>query len=386
MAKLFIEDTTLSAIGDAIREKTGSSDLIAPLDMPTAIGSIEAGGGGEDITEIDWTNKSSGNFVKLPSGGLWDWAIEKYGSIIKFPPTGNTYQKEMFYQSGLSDLSHLTIPISNNMDYMFYGCTNLTKLPKFNNTSPIDITYLGRHFAECNRLREIPYDYFTTKVDNVSGQMSTALMIFYNCHSLRQLPDLSAFHQKSLSLSASNNLYRYFFGCCYALDAVPYMPIFNGTFSSNFFVGTFEECSRVKDIIFATQEDGTPYTVNWKNQTIDLTYNLGWSSSTSNITNKNSGITIDKQVSDDATYQALKDDPDWFSCNVAYSRYNHDSAVATINSLPDTSAYLATQSGATNTIIFKGASGSATDGGAISNLTEEEIAVATAKGWTVQIV
>jgi hypothetical protein len=65
-----------------------------------------------------------------------------------------------------------------------------------------------------------------------------------------------------------------------------------------------------------------------------------------------------------------------------YSRYNHDSAVNTINSLPDTSAYLAT-AGGTNTIKFKGNAGSKTDGGAINTLTAEEIAVATAKGWTV---
>jgi hypothetical protein len=62
---------------------------------------------------------------------------------------------------------------------------------------------------------------------------------------------------------------------------------------------------------------------------------------------------------------------------VDYARYNHDSAVNTINSLPDTSAY------GTNTIKFRGIAGSATDGGAINTLTEEEIAVATAKGWTV---
>lgn len=67
------------------------------------------------------------------------------------------------------------------------------------------------------------------------------------------------------------------------------------------------------------------------------------------------------------------------------SVYNHDSAVETINSLPDTSAYLAS-AGGTNTIKFKGDSGSATDGGAINTLTEEEIAVATAKGWTVTLV
>ena len=87
-------------------------------------------------------------------------------------------------------------------------------------------------------------------------------------------------------------------------------------------------------------------------------------------------------MTDDTTYQTLKNDPDWFTTDINYSRYNHDSAVSTINSLPDTSAYLAS-AGGTNTIKFKGESGKLTDGGAINTLTEEEIAVATAKGWTV---
>jgi hypothetical protein len=103
------------------------------------------------------------------------------------------------------------------------------------------------------------------------------------------------------------------------------------------------------------------------------------------VLNYNSGITADKEVKDDATYQALKNDPDWFATKIEYSRYNHDSAVNTINSLPDTSAYLAANGG-TNTIKFQGASGSLTDGGAINTLTEEEIAVAAAKGWTVTFV
>ena len=98
-----------------------------------------------------------------------------------------------------------------------------------------------------------------------------------------------------------------------------------------------------------------------------------------------SGITADKKVTDDVSYQALKNDPDWYTTDIAYSRFNHDSAVRTINSLPDTSAYLAT-AGGTNTIKFKGEAGSATDGGAINTMTEEEIAVATAKGWTVSLV
>ena len=81
----------------------------------------------------------------------------------------------------------------------------------------------------------------------------------------------------------------------------------------------------------------------------------------------------------------MKNDPDSWTYDINYSKYNHDSAVETINSLPDTSAYIAT-AGGTNTIKFDGASGAKTDGGAINTLTEEEIAVAAAKGWTVTLV
>jgi hypothetical protein len=33
MSKVFIEETTLSTIGNAIREKAGSTEMIAPQDM-----------------------------------------------------------------------------------------------------------------------------------------------------------------------------------------------------------------------------------------------------------------------------------------------------------------------------------------------------------------
>jgi hypothetical protein len=129
-------------------------------------------------------------------------------------------------------------------------------------------------------------------------------------------------------------------------------------------------------------DNGVPYTVKWKSQTIDLTTYVGYAPNGDTIINYNSGITSDKMVKADAQYQSLKNDPDWFSIERPYSRYNHDSAVNTINSLPDTSEYLAT-AGGTNTIKFTGNAGSSTDGGAINTLTAEEIAVATAKGWTV---
>lgn len=49
MANVFIEESTLTAIGDAIRAKTGATDKIFPADMATAIEGIT--GGGEGVPE-----------------------------------------------------------------------------------------------------------------------------------------------------------------------------------------------------------------------------------------------------------------------------------------------------------------------------------------------
>ena len=46
MAKIFIEESTLSAIGNSIRAKTGKVNMIPPLSMPTEIESIQTTGGG----------------------------------------------------------------------------------------------------------------------------------------------------------------------------------------------------------------------------------------------------------------------------------------------------------------------------------------------------
>ena len=145
------------------------------------------------------------------------------------------------------------------------------------------------------------------------------------------------------------------------------------------FGGFVNACNRLKSLTFKTN-NGTPIVAKWKNQTIDLSNYVGYASKAENITGYNSGLTTATQITDDASYQSLKDNLDNWTVLIQYSRYNHDSAVETINSLPDTSAY------GTNTIKFKGDSGSATDGGAINTLTSSEIAVATSKGWTVTLV
>lgn len=55
MAKKFIEESTLSAIGNSIRAKTGKTNMIPPLSMPTEIASIQAGGSSTPVSANDVT-------------------------------------------------------------------------------------------------------------------------------------------------------------------------------------------------------------------------------------------------------------------------------------------------------------------------------------------
>ena len=85
MAKVYLEDTTLSAIGSAIRGKAGTSDLLLPSEMPSAINAIQAGGGNSEIkwklaTITPATNATSVNISPwINEQNINDWFM--YGSF-----------------------------------------------------------------------------------------------------------------------------------------------------------------------------------------------------------------------------------------------------------------------------------------------------------------
>lgn len=384
----------LTEIADAIREKTGDTCKYTLDEMPIAIAGITtgSGGGGEDLPAEAFLITGTGNYRFMYGG--WDWFLNNYGNRVT---TKDILISSMMFS--YSNVDHIDFDLnmttsaamtSNDMQKMFQGCKYLKNIPKINNARPSNISYL---FSDCNNVREIPDDFFTTwdwsHMNTLTSQYSGNMnAIFEKCYSLRKVP-LKWLSQGNPNISHSYALYNNCFSSCASLDEVLELPCphFQSTFTTNAFSSTFSDCYRLKNATFALKEDGTPYVVNWKSQVIDFSKFTGYATSVYKkyILENNSGITADKEVKGSVTYQELKNDPDWFTCDIAYCRYNHDSAVATINSLPDTSAYLAS-AGGTNTIKFKGAAGSATDGGAINTLTEEEIAVATSKGWTVTLV
>ena len=388
MSKYVIDKTTLTAIGDAVRAKGNTEDKILVSDLATAISNLPTGGGGEEyFTDEELT--LSGDCSYLFSSDKWKSILEKEKTRIKIV---NPTRLASFLEgcSG-EDYSFLNIEGDGKTvvtaTAMFGNNSNLKKIPKVSNlilngNQGHNIFTYNYNFTDVNELIEF--------FDNVSysNQTSQGFPLAGSMYSLRNIDAVMPYIKKAFTNYSSGANYGYFCNSYYALDEINNIFIMNGARTYNGFNSCFSNAARLKNVTFET-DNGTAIPVQWKSQTIDLSYNNGIGSlqqyiSTSYILNYSSGITADKEVKDDATYQALKNDPDWFSKDINYSRYNHDSAVNTINSLPDTSAYLAT-AGGTNTIKFKGQAGSKTDGGAINTLTEEEIAVATAKGWTVSL-
>jgi hypothetical protein len=374
-----------------ILDENGEEYKYTPLEMVDEVyGIIEDFANAPVIPEKSLT--ITGNCDYRFSNNGWNWFIENNGDKLTTKDI-NALKYMFYYSNSLEEIPFNinTTKSSTNYESVFYYCNKLKSLPyiigpeRTPPTSAYNGTLsLSNMFSYCSNIRTIPYDFFWKMIPNKDFWDKNATLttqnhtyIFNGCYSLRELPDISMLG--GAWTSAYSCLYYYIFNSCYSLDKIENLPVC-GKFTSNAFMNSFDNCYRLKELTFAVNEDGTPKTANWKSQTIN-TKMFGYmvNSNEKSWLNYNHGITADKKVSDDASYQLLKDNPDYYTTNERYSLYNHDSAVRTINSLPDCSAT------GTNTIHLGKNYGLYTDEGPISNLTEEEIAVAVAKGWTVSL-
>lgn len=387
MAMKLINESSLVAIGDAIRAKTGSSLTYSPSEMVTAIGNIS--GGGQTVETLpssflsltgNLSNCFSGVYGKKMAQILYLYSsnitttdvtnIDNfYTGILVGTPTENT------------DLSHITLNFYSNADNNYsqgYSARNafsnsnyLKYLPVFSfnieNGSKGYLSDTYQMFSYCSNL--ISVEQFMNNTDFIQDSSSAYRdSMFNNCVKITSIP-----HLEKLRTTASYRHQLYYYGLCncYSLNEALNVPVSQVTLTNNGFTGFVSNCYTLGRFTFETN-NGTPYTANWKNQVLDLTESIGYG----NYQAANSIGT----VTDATTYEQYKNGI-YNTALLAYSRYNHTSAVETINSLPDCSS-----SGGTNTIKFKSGSGASTDGGDVANLTNAEIAVATNKAWTVQIV
>lgn len=139
MAEYLIQDTTLTAIGDAIRAKTGSAELINPENMPTEIESIQS-----DDTGV----------------GSRQWWLD----VCK-EKTSYTY---FFYNcKGITTIPILDMANCNSMQYTFANCTSLVSIPLLDLQN---VTTAQHAFYNCINLVHIKFVEKSIKVSIAFAQ------------------------------------------------------------------------------------------------------------------------------------------------------------------------------------------------------------------------
>ena len=363
------------ALGITAHDKSG--ELIT--------GTMESGG----INEEDL--KFSGGLSYFGYDGRLDNLIGHNFDKVKIGWIGNDGTKHgvISFDHGFSNSSLSRIPPiiiygiqQGSLEYAFSGCKNLTELPILS-TAPYNgtISNLRYMFSDCYSITQIPSGYLSNQAIVLAQyDADTFRGIFQNCVRLEEMND-GSFLQYGKEYS---NMFK---NCCSLrkLEGLVLKDFQNVKRITNEFSGTFDNCAMLSSLVFSTSGD-----YKMDSQTIDLT-TCGYSTDRDGKYKFGSytfQLPIAKGVFNENTYEHLKDTEDWWTNQVAYSKYDRQSAIATINSLPDTKKFVDSQPlPYPNKIKFKKGAGSAKgDLYNMSNLTDEEKGVATVKGWTVELV
>ena len=202
----------LTAIANAIREKTGSIEEMTLDMMATEISGITSGSNA--FTMKDYLTLRSGDGFQFYSfGGTYE-ALSK---ILKYRDTSSvTSMESMFeYCDSLTTIPQLDISSVTGMYKMFHECTSLTTIPQLDTSS---VTNMGTMFWLCTSLTTIP-QLDTSSVTNMS-------YMFFNCTSLTTV--------SQLDIGSVTDVSNMFYGCsklkdCYLRNIKENIQLSNGS-------------------------------------------------------------------------------------------------------------------------------------------------------------
>ena len=141
MSEYLIRGATLSAIANAIREKTGGTDQMTPEQMATEISNIKSG--------------DNGNFKSV---------IERTASNLTLPSDLTSIGSHAFYEYTNLALTSLPSGLTSIGAYAFSGCTNLalTSLPS-------GVTNISSYaFNHCTKLTSITFEGTPTTISHTA--------------------------------------------------------------------------------------------------------------------------------------------------------------------------------------------------------------------------
>lgn len=209
MSKIFIEESSLTAIGDAIRSKTGGTDLLSPAGMVGAIESISAGSElpVQLLTDsLDSVFKNN-RFNTLVEAGCFE--TKNITALSSFCDRSTTLKKIDF------DINCA----ENSVTYcysMLKDCYKLEEIPKFVNLNPYN---LNNSFYNCMYLIEIPEEKFVNFSRHSSASDLSMYRTFYHCYSLRKMPYIAKIYYDNATKTSSNVYEEAFCGCA-SLDEI----------------------------------------------------------------------------------------------------------------------------------------------------------------------
>lgn len=244
MAKVLVTDSYLTAIGDAIREKSGSSIQYTPAEMADAIMSIPTGSGtgAEDafITGA-YTGIYTNNRVSKVGSTLF--ASQPYITRVELPEVtqivDNAFSK--------SSITEIYLPKVNKLGKStFLGCSNLTTVEM-----PVLTNSVGNAtFENCTALKSISLPMLTkitqemfygcTALVNVDLPMATGSIPYW---AFRGCTSLKTINLPSITEANASTADGYQFCDCTKLISVN-LPLAEGQVSDHM----FQNCSALTTV------------------------------------------------------------------------------------------------------------------------------------------
>ena len=171
MAEYLIQDTTLTGIADAIREKTGGTDPVAVSDMAAQIEGIQAGGGGDDVLDA-LIDRSITEISSSSATSIGSYAFYSCSSLttVDFPVATSIGTSAFQYCRSLTTAN---FPVATSLETSaFQNCSSLTTVD-----FPVATSIGTSAFQNCSSL--------TTANFPVATSIRTSA--FQYCRSLKSL-------------------------------------------------------------------------------------------------------------------------------------------------------------------------------------------------------